>query len=188
MTRANKSTLDFMIRAQKAMLEEMVFASNEIFDRIRTETHLFCEFVSKMAGSHSVKDLRTMCEECGQHQIDFVRRDSERLFKHGERMIENTSNLFSNRPQTDRYFDYCGIEGMIVWPDVKEMDSVPPKSGLTGADVPRLPCRAHAVGYGERIPVVIPEPRSQLAGETRLGPATGAVSGRSCLPCDAWRA
>ena len=34
-----------------------------------------------------------MYEECGQHQIDFIRRDSERLFKHGERMIETASNL-----------------------------------------------------------------------------------------------
>ena len=103
-----------MIGAQKAMLEEMVFASNEIFDRTRTETHLFSEFVSKMAGSHSVKDLRTMGEECGQHQIDFVRRDCERLFKHGERMIENTSNLFGNRPQTDRDLSTIpGIEGPI---------------------------------------------------------------------------
>jgi hypothetical protein len=74
-------------------------ASNEIFDRIRTETHLLSEFASKIAGSHSVKDLRTMCEECGQHQIDFVRRDSERLFKHGERMIETTSNLLNIQSQ-----------------------------------------------------------------------------------------
>jgi hypothetical protein len=40
-----------------------------------------------------------MAEECGQHQIDFVRRDCERLFKHGERMINATSNLFSNQPK-----------------------------------------------------------------------------------------
>jgi hypothetical protein len=99
LTKTNKCALDFTFRAQKAMLEDMIFANNEIFDRIRTETHLFSEFASKMAGSHSVKDLKTMCEECGQHQIDFVRRDSERLFKHGERMIENTSKLFNNRPQ-----------------------------------------------------------------------------------------
>ena len=96
-TKANKRALDFTFRAQKAMLE--VFASNKIFDRIRTETHLFCEFASKMAGAHSVKDLKTMCEECGQHQIDFVRRDSERLFKHGERMIETTSNLLNIQSQ-----------------------------------------------------------------------------------------
>ena len=99
LTKTNKCVLDFTFRAQKAMLEEMVFAGNEIFDRIRTETHLFSEFASKMAGSHSVKDLKTMWEECGQHQIDFVRRDSERLFKHGERMIETTSNLLNIQSQ-----------------------------------------------------------------------------------------
>ena len=71
-----------------------MFAGNEMLERTRTETHLFSEFVSKMAGSHSVKDLKTMCEECGRHQIDFVRRDSERLFKHGERMLEAASKLF----------------------------------------------------------------------------------------------
>jgi hypothetical protein len=98
MTKANKRALDFMMGTQKVMLEGMVFAGNELVERARTETHLLSELVSKMAGSHSVKDLKTMCEECGQHQIDFVRRDSERLFKHGERMLETTSNLFSNRP------------------------------------------------------------------------------------------
>jgi hypothetical protein len=94
LTKANRHALDFMFGAQKVMLGEMVFASNELLERARTETHLFSEFISKMAGSHSVKDLSTMCRECGQHQIDFVRRDSERIFKHGERMIEVTSNLF----------------------------------------------------------------------------------------------
>jgi hypothetical protein len=99
MTKANRSAMDFVLGAQKAMLEEIVFAGNEMLDRARTETHLFNEFVSKMAGSHSVKDLKTMCAECGQHQIDFIRRDSERLFKHGEHVIETTSKLFSGPPQ-----------------------------------------------------------------------------------------
>ena len=94
LTKANKHTLDFMMGAQKILLEEMVFASNEMLERARTETHLFSEFVSKMAGSHSVKDLKTMGKECAQHQIDFIRRDSERIFKHGARMIEVTSKLF----------------------------------------------------------------------------------------------
>ena len=99
LTKTNKCALDFAFRAQKVMLEEMIFASNEILDRIRTETHLFSEFSSKMAGAHSVKDLKTTYDECGQHQIDFVRRDSERIFKHGERMIETAANLFTSRPQ-----------------------------------------------------------------------------------------
>jgi hypothetical protein len=68
-----------------------------MLDRARTETHLFAELISKMAGAHSVKDIKTMYEECGQHQIDFIRRDCKRVFKHGHRMIETTSNLFSNR-------------------------------------------------------------------------------------------
>jgi hypothetical protein len=85
------------MQAQQVWLEEVLFVGNELMDRTRTETHLLSEFISKMAGSHSVKDLKTAARECGQHQIDFMRRDSERLFKHGERMIEVTSKLFSNR-------------------------------------------------------------------------------------------
>jgi hypothetical protein len=99
LTKVNRGTLDFMFGAQKALLDEIVFVGNEMFDRTRTEMHLFSECVSKMAGSHSVKDLKTMYEECGQHQIDFVRRDSERIFKHGERMIETAANLFNSRPR-----------------------------------------------------------------------------------------
>jgi hypothetical protein len=98
LTRTNKSVLDFMFGTQKAMLEEMIFVSNEILDRIRTETQLFSELSSKLGGAHSVDNLKTMYEECGQHQIDFVRRDCERLFKHGERTVETISNLF-NRQQ-----------------------------------------------------------------------------------------
>ncbi|QWG24990.1 hypothetical protein KMZ93_08985 [Bradyrhizobium sediminis] len=100
LTKANQRALDLVMGAQKVMLEEVVFASNELLDRAKTETHLFSEFISKMAGSHSVKDLNTMCRECGQHQIDFIRRDSDRIFRHGERMIEVTSRLFSGRPDS----------------------------------------------------------------------------------------
>ena len=99
LTKTNRNPLGFMFGAQKVLLDEMVFAGNEIIDRTRIEMHLLSEFVSKMAGSHSVKDLRTMGVECAQHQIDFVRRDSERIFKHGERVIEVTANLFNSRPQ-----------------------------------------------------------------------------------------
>jgi hypothetical protein len=43
--------------------------------------HLLSELVSRSR-------MKTMGEKCAQHQLDFIRRDSERLFKHGERMIE----------------------------------------------------------------------------------------------------
>jgi len=97
--KANKNALEFMFGAQKMLLEELVFAANEIVDRTRTETHLLSEFVSKVAGSHSVKDLRTMFEECSRHQIDFLRRDSERLFRQGQRMLDTVSSLLANRPR-----------------------------------------------------------------------------------------
>ncbi len=99
LTAANKHALDFMMGAQKLLLEEVVFAGNELLERSRSETHLLSEFVSKMAASHSVKDLKTMGQECAQHQLDFIRRDSERFFKHGERMIEATTNLLNSRPK-----------------------------------------------------------------------------------------
>ena len=34
-----------------------------------------------------------MYQECSQHQLDFVRRDTERLLKHSARVIDNTSKL-----------------------------------------------------------------------------------------------
>lgn len=96
-SRLNQSTLEFMLGAQKMMFEELVFLGDEMLERTRTEMHLFTELVAKVAGAHSVKDVKTMCQECGQHQLDFFRRDSERLFRHGERMIANTSDLISGR-------------------------------------------------------------------------------------------
>ena len=94
----NQNAVEFMIGAQKLMFEEFVFYTDEMLERTRTEMKLFTEFAAKMAGAHSVKDVNTMCKECGQHQLDFMRRDSERLFKHGERMIATTSHLISGNP------------------------------------------------------------------------------------------
>ena len=42
-----------------------------------------------------------MCTECGQHQIDFVRRDSERLFRHGERIDRNRAKLLARRLESE---------------------------------------------------------------------------------------
>jgi hypothetical protein len=96
--RANQRAANFTFGAQKLILEELVFAGNAMRDRTQTEMHLFSEFTSKLAGAHSVRDIKAMYEECGKHQIEFFRRDCDRLFKHGERMIEAASSLFQNHP------------------------------------------------------------------------------------------
>jgi len=98
MTKANALAAGFIFGAQKLILEEMVFAGNEILDRAQTELHLLSELVSKMAGAHSVNDIRTMYEECGKHQLEFIRRDCDRVIKNGERVIEAASNLFKTHP------------------------------------------------------------------------------------------
>jgi hypothetical protein len=102
--KTNKCILNVMLGAQTVMLEEMIFAGKEALDRVLTETHLFSEFSSKMAAAHSVEGLKTMCQECGQRQIDFVRRDSDRLFRHGERMLEVASGCSVTGHRPDRRF------------------------------------------------------------------------------------
>jgi hypothetical protein len=96
LTKANTRAMDVMFRTQHLLLDELLFAGNEMLDRTKTETHLFTEFVAKMAEAHSVKNIQTLWEECGQHQIDFVRRDTERLFRHGQRILEKVSGLFNS--------------------------------------------------------------------------------------------
>jgi len=96
--KANERAASFLFGAQKLMFEEFVFAGNELLDRAQTEMHLFSELVSKIAGAHSVRDIGTMYEECSKHQLDFIRRDCDRVFKHGERVVDAASNLFKSHP------------------------------------------------------------------------------------------
>jgi hypothetical protein len=96
----NHSALEFVLGAQTMMFEELVFLGDEMLERGHTEMHLFNEFVAKMASARSVKDVRMMGLECGEHQLDFLRRDSERLFRHSERMIATMSKLINGRPLT----------------------------------------------------------------------------------------
>jgi FtsZ-binding cell division protein ZapB len=90
---ANERTTDILFGAQRLVLDEMLFISSEMLDRMTTEMHLATEFVSKMAQAHSVKNIRTLSKECGQHQIDSMRREAERFFKHGERVAERVAAL-----------------------------------------------------------------------------------------------
>jgi hypothetical protein len=92
-TETSKLSLNLLFRALWLLGEEIAFATNEMLDRGQTETHLFGEYLSKMAEAHSVNDIMTMYTVCGQHQIDFVRRDCERLFTHAQRLIGIWSRL-----------------------------------------------------------------------------------------------
>ena len=93
LAKANKYGFSLWAGSQKVLLDEMMFAGNEVVERAIEETRIFNEFVSKLAEAHSVKDLGTMYQECTKHQLDFIRRDTERLLKHSDRVIDNTSKL-----------------------------------------------------------------------------------------------
>ena len=92
-TETSKLSLNLLFRALWLLGEEIAFATNEMLDRVQTETHLFGEYLSKIAEAHSVNDIMTIYTVCSQHQIDFVRRDCERLFTHAQRLIGIWSRL-----------------------------------------------------------------------------------------------
>ncbi|MES2195132.1 MAG: hypothetical protein V4517_11990 [Pseudomonadota bacterium] len=93
LAKANKYAFSLWAGSQNVLLDEMMFAGNELLERAIAETRIFDEFVSKLAEAHSVKDLGKMYQDCTRHQLDFIRRDTERLLKHSDRMIDNTSKL-----------------------------------------------------------------------------------------------
>ena len=96
LTQSSKRALEFFSGARRLIGDEIAFARDEMLDRVQTETHLFNEFLAKIAEAHSVNDIRAMYEVCGQHQIDFIQRDCERLLKHARRSIEATSQFLSD--------------------------------------------------------------------------------------------
>ena len=98
---ANRKTLHFLLGAQRMVLEEAAFAACATLDRVRSETHLFDEFAAKLATAHSVHDWNALARECGKHQLDFVRRECDRMLRHGERLIEATSNLLDDGRNAD---------------------------------------------------------------------------------------
>jgi hypothetical protein len=96
---ANKDGLNFLAAARNLLVNELLFAGTEFVERAVAQRRLFNEVLSKMAGAHSVKGLGAMTVECTRHQLDFIRRDAERVFKHGERMIDSTSKLMDSLRQ-----------------------------------------------------------------------------------------
>jgi hypothetical protein len=94
---ASRRMLHFVLGAQRIIFEEMVFTAEAMLERMRIETHLYGEFAAKLASSHSVQDWKAMGSECSQHQLEFARREYERVFRHGEQLIERASNWLNSQ-------------------------------------------------------------------------------------------
>ncbi len=65
---ANERTFHFMCGAQKMLLNEMIFAGSEMFERAVTETRLLTEFVSKGNGETDHSALLLHLEQMNARQ------------------------------------------------------------------------------------------------------------------------
>jgi len=79
--------------AQRAIAAELILSATEMSESMRTEAQLWNELVSKLAEAHSVKNLADTWGECGRHQLDFARRETERWFEHGLHALEIAAGL-----------------------------------------------------------------------------------------------
>lgn len=93
LARANGYAISLLSGLRDIMLDEMVFAGTEFLERAVAETAIFNEFLAKLAEAHSIRDYSAMCQTCTRHQLDFIRRDTERVLKHSERTIDNAAKL-----------------------------------------------------------------------------------------------
>jgi hypothetical protein len=94
----NKRSIDLLFNFQKAVFEELIDMSNDAFERTSAELSIANEFASKIAAAHSANGLKQVYEECGKHQADCIRRDSDRAFKHWQRFLDRTSKIFFSQP------------------------------------------------------------------------------------------
>ncbi|MBR0752368.1 hypothetical protein JQ604_09245 [Bradyrhizobium jicamae] len=90
---ANRYAFSILNGLRDVLWDEMTFANKEFVERIAVETTLFNELIAKLAEAHSVRDYGAAYRECAQHQLEFVRRDMERVLKHGERAVDNAARL-----------------------------------------------------------------------------------------------
>lgn len=94
----SRQALGVTFGMQRMMLNEMAKASDEIFDRVRAEIEIASEFIARLATAHSVKEIATACNDCGQHQAEAFRQDSELLLRHSQRFYEEASRVLAPAP------------------------------------------------------------------------------------------
>jgi hypothetical protein len=95
-TESGRQVLNFSLNMQKAFLDEVAKASEETLERMRDEVDIASEFVARMASAHSVKEITTVYSDCGQHQADAFRLESQQLLKHSQHLCEQTSKFLTS--------------------------------------------------------------------------------------------
>jgi hypothetical protein len=92
----NKRAMHVLFDAQRVILAEMATASDEMLEDVRAEMHLAAEFTAKIHEAHSVANVQTALEECSQHQMDVLSRESQNILRRNQRLAEATSQLLAS--------------------------------------------------------------------------------------------
>ena len=92
--------LEVSFGVQRMMLEELAKAGDEMLECMRAEIEIASEFIARLASAHSVKEITTACNDCGHHQAEAFRQDSQMLLQQTQRLYEQTSRLLAPAPNT----------------------------------------------------------------------------------------
>jgi hypothetical protein len=90
---ANKRGLQFSLGTQKALLDEMIEVGSAVLEHTQAQINVATEFASKIAEAHSFGGVIKACQDCGQHQMDVVRQDSQRFVAHGRELLDKSFKL-----------------------------------------------------------------------------------------------
>ena len=101
LTKANKYAFSLWTGLQNVLLDEMMFAGNEFLERAIAEESKSPTNSSPSWRKHT-RSRTTLADvqECTKHQLAFIRRDTEQLLKHSDRLIDKTSKLVETWRQT----------------------------------------------------------------------------------------
>jgi len=95
LTDGGRQALQFGLGLQRAVIEEMTQASTEMLERLHAELDIAAELIARVASSHSIHELSTAIGDCGQHQAEAFRIDSQLMMKHSQRLCERALLLLS---------------------------------------------------------------------------------------------
>jgi hypothetical protein len=84
----------------------MVFAGNEMFDHARPRCTCLQNCLQN-ASAHSVGDFKDDVGGMQSPSARYLRRDTDRILRHGEQMIETATKLFASAAELKTGREFC---------------------------------------------------------------------------------
>jgi len=81
---------------QKELLDTFEQMNRAWFVRAQSEIDLAAEFIGKVAGTRSIPDVATACQECMSRQLEMLAEDSRRILADGEKLLRASTRHLGN--------------------------------------------------------------------------------------------